>query len=447
MVNASRRHFCKAIGTFGISAAAARLLSPVRMLAQTSTAQPGYRALVCIALDGGCDSNSVIVPLDPGQYANYAQVRPDLVVAQSALIPFKASSGQSFGVNPALPTIAGLIGSGKCAVVANTGSLNQPISKEGYLNGTQNIPTNLMDHELQKIQWGTCYTDTSAVASTHSGWGGRIADALSTFSSGQYPIVTGLLADVGEVGFCFGGNSTPALISPGSTGFPTQALASLQVLTTTTSGSRLISAATDGLRSAVEQNTALNNALATAPQLQTVFPNTSIGGQLAEVAQIIACRGALGLQRQIFMVEHGGFDTHVVQLASLGSTFAQLDAAVSAFQSALAELGVADQVLTFTTSDFNRSLVENGSGGTDHGWGGHHLVFGNAVKSADVFGTFPDLTLNGPDDYSGTGCWIPTTSVDQYGATLASWMGVPDSALQNIFPNLANFKTQKLGFV
>jgi uncharacterized protein (DUF1501 family) len=269
---------------------------------------------------------------------------------------------------------------------------------------------------------------------------------LASFSSGQYPIVTAL-AGGAEEAFCFGATSTPAIVSPGDTGFPDQALASLAVLTNAPSGSQMLSAATNGLKVALAQDAALRNALAVAQPLKTVFPSTSLGAQLAEVAQIISSRGVLGLQRQIFLVEHSGFDTHQNQQASFNTTLSQFDAAVGAFQSALAELGVADQVVTFTTSDFNRSLMENGAAGTDHAWGGHQLVIGNAVKAADIYGTFPDLTVNGPDDYLGSGCWIPTTSVDQYGATLASWMGVPSASLSNVFPNIGNFTTKNLGFI
>jgi uncharacterized protein (DUF1501 family) len=446
MIPLSRRDVFKGFAAFGMSAALQNLLSPIRLLAQTPGSPSSYKALVCIVLDGGCDSNNVIVPMDQSQYELYQSARPDIIVPRSTLIPFKTSSGSSYGINPALSNIASMVGSGKCSVIANVGPLSRPLTKQSFMDGTGSVPTNLMNHELQKVQWGTCFNDTSALSTTHSGWGARIGDALSSFSSGQYPIVTGLDEGI-EVAFCMGGSSSPALMSPGSTTLPEPALASLQILSATPAGSLMVSAATDGLRGAVRQEAALRNALTTAPTLQTVFPNTPLGSQLAQAAQLMAVRGALGLKRQIFMVQHGGFDTHMQQVSSFGSTLSQLDAAVGAFQSALAELGLTDEVLTFTTSDFNRSLLENSGGGTDHAWGGHQLIFGGPVKSADLYGTFPDLTINGPDDFLGTGCWIPTTSVDQYGATLASWMGVPDSALSSIFPNLPNFPNQKLGFV
>jgi uncharacterized protein (DUF1501 family) len=446
MIPLSRRDVFKGFAAFGMSAAVQNLLSPVRLLAQTATSTGSYKALVCIVLDGGCDSNNVVVPMDQSQYALYQSARPDIIIPRNSLVPFRTSSGSSYGINPALSNIAAMVGSGKCSVIANVGPLSRPLTKKGFMDGTGSVPTNLLDHELQKVQWGTCYTDTSALSTTHSGWGARMGDALSSYSAGQYPIVTGLDTGI-EVAFCEGGVTGPALMQPGSTTLPEPALASLQILSTTSAGSRMVSAATDGLRNAVRQEAALRNALSTAPTLQTVFPNTPLGSQLAQAAQIMAARGALGLQRQIFMVKHGGFDTHAVQATTFAATLSELDAAVGAFQSALAELGLTDEVLTFTTSDFNRSLLENSGGGTDHAWGGHQLIFGGPVKSADMYGTFPDLTINGPDDFLGTGCWIPTTSVDQYGATLASWMGVPDSGLSSIFPNLPNFTKQKLGFV
>lgn len=445
MTPLSRRDVFKGLATFGMSAALQNLLSPLGLLAQTPAAANGYKALVCIVLEGGCDSNNVVIPMDPGRYELCQTARPDLVVPRSALIPFTASSGDSYGINPALSNIAGLIGAGKCSVIANVGPLSRPLTKQAYMDGSGAVPTDLMNHELQQVQWCTSYTDTSALSNTHSGWGARVADALASYSSGQFPIITGLDNGI-EVAFCEGGLSSPAIMSPGSTTLPSAAFASLQILSATSSGSMMVSAATNGLRDAFNQEAALRNALTTGQTLQTVFPSTSLGSQLAQVAQIMAVRGALGLQRQIFMVKHTGFDTHVQQASYLGPALSQLDAAVGAFQSALGELGLSDEVLTFTTSDFNRSFLQNSGAGSDHAWGGHQLVFGGPVKSADVYGTFPDLTINGPDDYLGTGCWIPTTSVDQYGATLASWMGVPDSGLASIFPNLVNFTTQNLGF-
>jgi uncharacterized protein (DUF1501 family) len=167
---------------------------------------------------------------------------------------------------------------------------------------------------------------------------------------------------------------------------------------------------------------------------------------LQQVAKIIQVRGALGLQRQIFFVSMGGFDTHSGQLAQQDSLLNDMNQSLNAFYQATVEMGVASNVTTFTLSDFGRTYSPN-SDGTDHAWGAHHLIMGGAVKGGDFYGTFPTLAVNGPDDGTGQGRWVPTTSVDQYAATLAAWFGVTATDLPSIFPNLANFPTQTLGIM
>lgn len=444
MTNPTRRDIVRLFSLLGVSYAAQQLLSPARLLAQTQAASGDYKALVCVTLDGGCDSNNLVVPLQKDQFASYTAARPQLAIPQASLLPIQTSSGQ-YGINPVLPSIAALYNSGKCAIIANAGPLKQPLTVQLYNSTPAMVPTNLMNHELQRIQWGTCYSDTSAAAATHTGWGGRMADALQSYASGSYPIITSM-ASGQEDSFCYGASAYPAFLSPGNTGFSDSPYKSLQAFSKMSSGSTLISAANDGLRAAYAQDTALRSALAGASPLKTQFPNSMLGAQLQEVATLMAVRGSLGLGRQIFMVQQGGFDSHQFE-GAVQAPLAELDSAISAFQSALEELGIEKQVLMFTTTDFNRTLKENSSVGTEHAWGGHHFVIGSAIKSADMYGTFPELTLNGPDDYyGGWGSWIPTTSVDQYGATLASWMGVPDSHLNGLFPNLQNFVKRSVGF-
>jgi uncharacterized protein (DUF1501 family) len=219
-------------------------------------------------------------------------------------------------------------------------------------------------------------------------------------------------------------------------------------LLTLDSGLSLVQA-TSGITShAQDYVKLLNSALANATKLATTFPTTSIGNQLSQVAQIIGIRSALGLKRQIFFVSLGGFDTHTGQTPTQQNLFGQVGPALGAFDGALRELGVSSNVTTFTMSDFARTFQPNASGnGSDHGWGNHQVMFGGAVKGGDIYGTFPTLALGGPDDVSTNGRWIPTTSIDQYGATLASWFGVADTDLPFVFPNLNNFATKKLAFI
>ena len=189
----------------------------------------------------------------------------------------------------------------------------------------------------------------------------------------------------------------------------------------------------------------LSNALSSA-QFSNAFPNTGLGSQLRMAARLIAARGALGMRRQTFFCSLGGFDTHGDdQLARQQQLLGELSAAIGAFQAATEQLGVGDKVTLFTASDFSRTFASNGQG-SDHAWGSHHLVVGGAVRGGAVYGAFPTLSVGGPDD-AGNGCWIPTTSVDQYAATLARWLGVGASDLPTVLPNIGRFASSDLGML
>ena len=191
----------------------------------------------------------------------------------------------------------------------------------------------------------------------------------------------------------------------------------------------------------------LNAALASAPALATPFPSSSIGRQLQQVAKIIQVRAALGMSRQIFYCALNGFDTHGSQLATQDALLSDLSPAMAAFYNATLEMGVDKQVTTFTESEFGRTCQPSSGGGSDHGWGSHHIVMGGAVLGGDMYGTYPTLALQGPDDANNRGVWIPTISLDQYGATLASWFGVGAASLPGVFPSLGNFAVKNIGFL
>ena len=189
----------------------------------------------------------------------------------------------------------------------------------------------------------------------------------------------------------------------------------------------------------------VSNAIDSAPALNTIFPGSSLGAQLQTVARLIAVRDTLEMERQIFFVATGGFDTHDDQNQNQPGLIGDISDSIAAFYDATVELGVADSVTTFTQSDFGRTLTSNGDG-TDHAWGSNHLVVGGAVQGQTLYGTYPLLQINGPDDVGG-GRMIPTTSADQYAATLARWLGVEDADLTSVAPNLDNFVQRDLGFM
>jgi uncharacterized protein (DUF1501 family) len=282
-----------------------------------------------------------------------------------------------------------------------------------------------------------------------------VADNVQPLLNGGaiFPPITSV---AGSAIFCTGIQTQPYAIIPGSTpgltGFDTTApstarLAALQQLLTLDTGVSLIQSASSITTNALADSKTLSAALAGEGALQTVFPTTGLGAQLLQVAQILKVRAALGLSRQIFFCSLGGFDTHSNQIATQQSLFSQLSPAINAFYNATVELGISKQVTTFTMSDFSRTYQPATDGGTDHAWGSVQMMVGDSVLGGDIYGTLPEFALGGPNDVANNGRWIPTTALDQYGATLASWFGVQSASLPGIFPNLANFTTKNLGFL
>lgn len=408
-----------------------------------------YRALVCIFLFGGNDGNNMVIPGGNG-YAQYASLRPGLTIDQSALLTVNSKAGTAYGLHPNLAAVHPLYGEGKMAIVANVGVLYKPTTRAEYTSRSVPVPSNLFSHSDQQQQWQTGHFDYFR----GTGWAGRTADQVAYMNApSKFPTAVSLAGNqvllTGEhtKPATLQAGSTPALTGSGGTAFLEQRGAALQEIIALDSGLTMIQQAGQSLKDGIDIGKLIQSATAAAPPLATTFPNTNLGRQLTDIAKLIGVRASLGMRRQIFFASLGGFDTHANQLATHVTLMTQLSEAVAAFYRATEELGVANSVVTFTESEFGRTMQPSAGAGTDHAWGSHHFLFGAAVKGGDLYGKYPQLALGGPDDSGSRGSWIPTTSLDQYGATLARWFGVPPASLDAIFPNLKNFSVRDLGFL
>jgi uncharacterized protein (DUF1501 family) len=476
----TRRQFlgsacCAAVGTTGMLSALAQLRATAAAAGLssfgTSSAPPraaavpsDYRALVCIFLNGGNDASNMIVPIGAG-YNAYATARSVIALPQSNLLPLnpRNSDGRTFGLHPSLAEIHSLFGSGKAALLANVGSLVEPTTRQQYQAGTVKLPPQLFSHNDQQVQWQSSIPDRPF----QSGWGGRAADLLNSLNTNNQVSMSVSLN--GFNNFQVGDSVTQLAVSPASANSakggpvafasttggnnPARFTAQKDLFNGANTNPSLFAAAFGALsKDAIDTSELLGGVLNAAPNLATAFPATALGNQLKTIAYLISISSQLNLRRQVFFARIGGWDTHADQVdeidraigahAGLLQTVSQ---AMNSFYNATVELGCADRVTAFTASDFGRTYSSNGDG-SDHGWGSHHMIVGGAVRGGDIYGRMPTLTVGGPDDTTN-GRWIPTTSVDEYGATLARWFGVSDTNLNVAFPNIGRFKSPNLGFL
>ncbi|HEX7332150.1 MAG TPA: DUF1501 domain-containing protein [Pyrinomonadaceae bacterium] len=439
--------------------------------ALTPQAASDYKALVCVFLNGGNDGNNMLVSLD--QYdgpagslvEGYANVRSaaGLAIAKASLLPISPVSGGSYGFHPNMPEMQNLFNQGKLAVLCNNGPLVEPLTRTTYQNGTGKKPLQLFSHSDQVGLFQTAIANTVS----QTGWAGRLADKTqalngpATFPSnisiaGVNLVLTGV--DTRQLAIADSGTSLAnvlQLVMTGSSSEQASRLAAFDALRPLDNNFKLVKAASDTRSSSMQTDNALSSV---NPTLTTAFPNTSLGRQLKQVALMIkACTDPLAginMKRQIFFTQIGGFDTHSAEIGGQGNLLTQVSQAINAFYAATVELGVQNKVTTFTMSDFGRTLQPAGSGvnavGTDHAWGNHQLLVGGSVLGNTFYGAYPTLRLGGPDDTDGgsnpRGRWIPTTSVEQYAATLATWYGLSTADLPAVFPLIGRFSTANLGF-
>ena len=416
-------------------------------LAQRVAAQTGddYRALVCILLAGGNDAYNMLVPTDADQYGEYAAIRSDLALPRESLLTLNAATaaGRRYGLHPGMVDAQQLFADGDLGVLCNVGTLLEPVDAQSLEAASVKTPLGLFSHSDQIAQWQTAVSDQRVA----QGWAGRTADLFeggdpangismnislsgnnlfqSGFSSVEYSINASGDGAIGLNGYG----------EPGPVGeFRTSVVDALLSPTPTHILRREYS---KRLRQAVDAQQFFVSAIQQAPLLSTEFSSGGLSQSLRQIARIISARDTFAARRQTFFITVGGWDHHDDVLDNQAAMLPPVSLALREFRDALVALGVLDRVTTFTISDFGRTLTSNGKG-SDHGWGGHHLVMGGSVRGGQFYGDYPEISPVSPLDV-GRGIYAPTTAVDEYFAELALWFGVADSDLATVLPNVRNF--------
>jgi uncharacterized protein (DUF1501 family) len=492
-----RRAFVKAMG----AAAATPMMGGIMQAAYAAGPFADYRATICLFLNGGNDSQNMVIPLG-GEYAAYAAGRGNLAIPEASALPIGAGvSGRSFGLHPSMPGLQGIFNTDKkLAIISNVGVLTNPTTIASY-NAKTNLPPQLFSHSDMQSHWQSGRADAPPL----SGWGGRLADLIESANGNSQVSVS--ISAAGQSLFQKGDRVISYAVSPwtGPKNTIVKRLRSwrdwdnyapdrpnpqaafesqLTVARTSILEDQWAGMATKALNTGDFVNGVLYNLDATGNPIKDAsgivsekFPITPappstyvasngttqgnrLAAELRSVASMIAARDTLGVKRQIFFVSIGGFDNHGDQLKDSNTPatpslsglhsdlLKQVDQALTWFYNWTKAQGLANNVSMFTMSDFGRTLTSNGTG-SDHGWGGHHLVLGGAVSGGTIYGAsstqiFPDVALKSSFDV-GQGRLLPWTSVDEYGATFAKWMGASTAELAGIFPNLGRFTARPTG--
>jgi len=436
-------------------------LNSLAAMAQESSGS-GYRALVCVYLQGGNDGHGTVIATDPASFAAFTQARsgaPGLAYPKAELLPIvpkTSQDGRSFALNPALPGVQNLFKLGRAAVIANSGTLVVPATKTQINNNSVQLPDSLFSHFDQTAAWQAIASNLGS--GEHVGWGGAVADAIEAMNMNSNSMFT-CISTAGNALFLAGETSFQLNCTPAGPipiyGMENPAFGQPQ-------GSDVLQSiltADESNLFAKEYGKVIQRSLQAQALLAKAMPPAGEGGvpnppqyldptmkkltdnplaqSMQTVARIIAGRSLLGVTRQIFYVQLGSFDTHNNQAQIHASLLTQLGEAFEYFDGLMQNMGLGNQVTSFTISDFGRTLTCN-SNGTDHGWGSHHFVVGGAVQGQDIYGQYPVVGVNQVNDL-GAGRLIPTTAVEQYAGTLARWFGLSDSQIRTVFPNFGNF--------
>ena len=455
-MRASRRQFLKTASLMSIAGAASPFaLNLATIGAASAQSAPGYRAIVCLFLYGGNDHTNTLIPYDQPSYDEYFASRDTIAIARDQLTPnatgtVASQGGREFAFHPQLTGFKSFWDQGKLAVVANVGPLVVPTTKAQYNARSVPLPPKLFSHNDQQSAW---QADEARGEGANVGWGGRLGDLLASQNAAS---VFTCISASGNAVFLSGTNviqyqvsSSGAVSIAGITGTlygSASATTAYRSLLTRASANLIENEIGVITNRSITANEQLRTALPAASSLVPAIPaNNNLASQLNVVARIIAARGALGSGRQVFFVSLGGFDHHDFLVTQHTDRMTQLNAAVDVFYTWLGRLGVQNDVTLFTASDFGRTLTSNGDG-SDHGWGSHHFVVGGSVLGHEVYGTFSPTTFGTSVDV-GQGSMIPGVAVDQYAATFARWLGVSDTDVPLVLPNVGNYPSRYLAFL
>ena len=469
-----RREFLRRTAALGVAGTAGPLAMTLAGIGEAAaqTAPEDYKALVCIFLYGGNDHDNTFIPFDDSRHSVYKTLRnigdsdTNIYIPKTNLIPLVGSglaTGQQYAVQPSMVSVGKLFNdTKKLGVLLNVGPLVKPTTKSGYANAkVGELPPKLFSHNDQFSLWQSGLS--SGAEGSTEGWGGRLGDLfLDSDNKAQFTCINAS----GNAVFMSGENVLPYQVSnSGSVAIDsiTYSQGVYGIAACKTALSKLLNNSAPShwleqewarvMKSSIVNRTIVSDGIKpTDPTKQpnyftTAFATDSLSAQLKIVARLIQARNSLGVKRQVFFVSMGGFDLHDNLMSSVSGhnvLLKRVSEAMNSFYSATVQLGVADQVTAFTASDFGRTMASNGDG-SDHGWGGHHMVMGGAVDGGKFWGKAPDLStlakaLDGPDSV-GQGRLLPSTSVDEYAAALARWMGVSEIDLQTVLPNLRSFES------